>query len=101
MIHDCGSFTAEYHCTQKPVLYLDKGGESLNYLNRFGEIAHDASYHGKSEEDIEAFIKGLIKGTLTQSSKAKDFYNEYLGFEHEQAPSHLIEQELMSLLTKG
>ena len=37
MIHDCGSFTIEYHYTLKPVMYLVKGEEhtKMMILNTF------------------------------------------------------------------
>lgn len=37
MIHDCGSFTIEYHYTLKPVMYLVKGEEHTKMMNAFAK----------------------------------------------------------------
>ena len=52
LIHDCGSFIAEYlHCG-KPVLYLLKD-KSYKEYNEFGIMVLSQHYHGYFEEDIE------------------------------------------------
>ena len=48
MIHDCGSFTTEYLFTQKPVMYLEREGESAPSFNDFGRISFAQHYIGHS-----------------------------------------------------
>lgn len=62
MIHDCGSFLAEYLYVNKPVLYLVANSNIKEYFNSFGLKAFEACYHAYKEEDIDNFIKSLIEG---------------------------------------
>jgi hypothetical protein len=60
LIHDCGSFTAEYLFTEKPACYLlnESGGhEEFTFL---GENCLDQHYLARSEGEILAFIDGVI-----------------------------------------
>ncbi|MBQ0330489.1 CDP-glycerol glycerophosphotransferase family protein, partial [Providencia rettgeri] len=53
MIHDSGSFLAEYHYVRKPVFYICD--ESVkNYLNPFGIKALSSCFQGKNCADIES-----------------------------------------------
>jgi len=56
MIHDCGSFLAEYLYLKKPVLYLVATANIKNYLNPFGVKAFDACEHAYTKEEIINFI---------------------------------------------
>lgn len=59
MIHDSGSFLAEYHYVKKPVFYIsDKKTE--NYLNPFGIAALNCCLVGENEESIREFIKKML-----------------------------------------
>lgn len=78
MIHDCGSFSVEYHYTQKPVMFLMKT-DHLKYESDFGRLAFDLHYKGSSEKDIELFIKNVVlEGRDIMLSKRKCFFKEYL-----------------------
>ena len=61
MIHDCGSFSVEYHFTGKPVLFtardLKAAVANQNELGRGGILAH---YQGSSEADIINFIEDVV-----------------------------------------
>ena len=78
MIHDCGTFTVEYHYTRKPVLYLLNGDDHYKDLNEFGRMAFDLHYKGRCEEDIEAFINNVIEGKDDMKEVREKFYNDYL-----------------------
>lgn len=78
MIHDCGSFTVEYHYTKKPVMYLTKDEHHAEGLNDFGKMAFDLHYKGRCEEDIEAFINDVIEGRDEMKVAREKFYNDYL-----------------------
>lgn len=62
MIHDCSSFIAEYMSMNKPVLFLDKDPQMLEYLNESYREAQHVHYHAKTAEEVEDFIKMVIAG---------------------------------------
>ncbi len=72
LIHDSGSFIAEYHYVKKPVLYI-YNSETKKHLNPFGVKAMESSYLGSEIEDVDRFLKYLIDGCLEVSD---DFYEE-------------------------
>ena len=78
MIHDCGSFTVEYHYTKKPVMYLTKDEHHADGLNEFGRMAFDLHYKGRCEEDIEDFIINIIEGKDEMKEARVQFYDKYL-----------------------
>jgi CDP-glycerol glycerophosphotransferase (TagB/SpsB family) len=63
MIHDSGSFLAEYVFLRKPVLYLVNEKTKSN-LNTFGQDALSCCTHGTSMNDINSFIKNLINSGI-------------------------------------
>ena len=76
LIHDCGSFIAEYlHCG-KPVLYLLKD-KSYKEYNEFGIMVLSQHYHGYFEEDIEKFIKEVVidGNDIMETSRTQFYYN--------------------------
>lgn len=62
MIHDCSTFTIEYHSTQKPVLYLFDGCEPqcMENLTSCTKQALDLHYKAYNKEQIEEFILNVI-----------------------------------------
>ena len=78
MIHDCSSFTIEYHYTKNPVMYLlrQQGREST--YNEFGQRAFDLHYKGHTKEEIEQFIENVINGIDPLKEEREKFYNECL-----------------------
>ena len=78
MIHDCASFTIEYHYTKKPVMYLIKDEHHADDLNEFGKMAFDLHYKGRCVEDVENFIKDVIAGRDEKEKDREIFYQDYL-----------------------
>ena len=78
MIHDCGSFTVEYHYTTNPVLYIEKEKSHADNMNEFGLLAYNLHYKAHSKEDIENFILNVINGIDPLKNKRVDFFNKYL-----------------------
>ena len=78
LIHDCGSFTAEYMCMKKPVMYL------ANYItesdfNDVGTKLFNAHYKGMSTDDIENFISDVvIKGEDSMATVRHSVYQNVL-----------------------
>lgn len=63
MIHNCGSFSAEYLYARKPVAYLTQNEENVrHYLNEFGNKCIDCHYLLQSEDAIDDFVKNVVLG---------------------------------------
>ncbi|MCM1312360.1 MAG: CDP-glycerol glycerophosphotransferase family protein [Bacteroides sp.] len=80
MIHDCGSFTIEYHYTQNPVMYLvgDDPRKHEANLNDFAKQAFRLHYWAKNRREIEDFICNVIAEIDTKKEERVKFYNESL-----------------------
>lgn len=78
MIHDCCSFTIEYHYTHKPVLYLIRKDGAESDRNAFGQKAFDLHYKGQTKEDIEQFIQNVIDGVDPMKDEREKFFEDYL-----------------------
>ncbi|MDB9817226.1 CDP-glycerol glycerophosphotransferase family protein [Amylibacter sp.] len=62
MIHDSGSFLAEYIYVNKPVMYLWSSNQLPDFFNRFGSDALDACQRGNNATNIHEFISSVIEG---------------------------------------
>lgn len=78
MIHDCASFTVEYHMTKKPVMYLISERHQKDKLNELGNNAYNVHYKGRTKSDIENFIKMIIRGEDPLSKERLHFYDSWL-----------------------
>ena len=79
LIHDCGSFTIEYHYTLKPVMYLVKGEEHTKMMNTFSKKAYELHYKGKNMQDIRRFIKDVVlENSDYLLERRKKFFESYL-----------------------
>lgn len=92
LIHDSGSFTIEYLCTNKPVAYTIN---SENYTNRFNDIgkkAIDLHHIIKDKFDLEKFIIEVIEEKDNMNKLRENFRNNVLladGKSGERIVSHL------------
>ena len=80
MIHDSGSFIAEYQFVNKPMIYLTRAGEKFNEL---GQAVLNASYlvDGKNFDTIaETMQKVFIEGKDDKAPLRKDVYMKYLNY---------------------
>lgn len=80
MIHDCGSFTVEYHYSQNPVLFTTESVDEIRQqLNELGRAALDAHYIGQNVEDIRHFLNDVVlNGNDPLKSIRGNFFNKYL-----------------------
>lgn len=80
MIHDCGSFTAEYLYTRKPVLFASDNIPGAYYsLDHFGEKCMDLHYKGEGEKDIISFLDNVVLGGEDSLLEARQsFFQEVL-----------------------
>lgn len=78
LIHDSGSFTAEYLCTRKPCMFLATYMNADN-MNDMGKGAFECHYKGLNKDDIEFFINEVVlKGNDTMGEFRRRFYEENL-----------------------
>lgn len=95
MIHDCGSFTTEYLYVRKPVLYLCGEEDMTGKFNEFGISSFNCHYHGKTEEDIERFLKVVVLEGNDPMKPVRDcFFEDYL----EPKDGLLPSQKIMKVL---
>lgn len=76
MIHDCASFTIEYHYTHNPVLYLVRDEKHTDNLNDFAKRAFELHYKAKCQQEIEQFIVDVIAGNDSLKKEREKFYQE-------------------------
>lgn len=93
MIHDSGSFLAEYLFVKKPVLYLVATASYQNYYNDFGKEALAACRLATDEESILGFVESLIADALNVKVEHEQFLERY-GFERANSPSMKILHEI-------
>lgn len=80
MVHDCGSFTAEYFYTQNPVMFYTEDRPGVEkQLNELGLAALDAHYMGGSVAQLEQFLeKVVLGGEDPMKEKREEVYRRYL-----------------------
>lgn len=98
MIHDSGSFLAEYQYLNKPVMYICNN-LTIEFLNPFGIKALESCYIAKNKADIEKFINKLLDESLKVD---RSFFKEYIEpfFVHE-LPSDRIISKIKSYITSN
>lgn len=78
MIHDCSSFTIEYHYTKNPVLYLIKDDHHADNLSVLSRTAFNLHYKAKTRLEIEQFIQNVVGGIDPLKQERETFLNESL-----------------------
>ena len=80
LIHDCGSFSAEYQYVNKPMIYLTRPEQNHNKL---GEEILKASYlvDGRDFKGIAMLLQRLfIEGKDDKAAKRKQVFDKYLNY---------------------
>ncbi len=78
MIHDCGSFTAEYLYTGNPVMFLINDEHHGDNLCRYFKEAFELHEMGRTKEDIEMFVKNVINGKDPRKKERDEFVKREL-----------------------
>lgn len=80
MIHDSGSFTAEYLYVNKPVAFVTSDLEGLLAShNDFGKAALGQHYIVKDQDDVMKFVEDVVLGgNDPKASERTKFFNEVL-----------------------
>jgi len=100
MIHDCGSFMAEYLYTDHPVCFMlkDKSRNQKNY-NTFALECIDHHYYAFNEQDIIHFIDDVvINGNDTMKQKRLDFANEKIKINYAHVTQKIMENIKQGIL---
>jgi hypothetical protein len=103
MIHDSGSFLAEFLATGKPVMYLKKKAHSQPRLNEFGLLCLEHHYIGESEDAINSFVQEtILLGVDPEKNRRMQFITSYSYRHSEISASQIItdvlEQETLPQL---
>lgn len=99
MIHDSGSFLAEYLYLEKPVMYLLSTENNQKYYSEFGLKALSSCEIGKSLNDIERFLGKMVLGNKDLKPSHNDFLRqEVFPFFETNKPSERIVEEIKSEL---
>lgn len=80
LIHDCGSFTAEYLYTRRPCLFLTRDEKSVRSgLCSFGNRCMDNHYIASTPEEVLQFIEDvLLAGNDKKAEERQRFFDEFL-----------------------
>lgn len=102
IIHDCGSFIAEYLYTDNPCCYMlkDKTTNDDN-LAMFGKECIKHYYHAFSESDIIDFIESVVlKGKDTKKEERIKFAKENIRINYPNVSQKIIENLKENLFDK-
>lgn len=92
LIHDCGSFMAEYLFTEHPACYLLKDSKTNKYnYNKFAESCINQHYKAYNTEQIIDFIENIIiKGDDYKKEKRITFFNKNLKYEYPNTSQKIV-----------
>ena len=100
LIHDCGSFTVEYHYTLNPVMYIVKDDHHADNQTSFAKRAFELHYKAYTKQDIEYFIQNIVAGQDEKKAERIKFYQEELLPPHgKSACENIIDTILQALST--
>jgi hypothetical protein len=79
LIHDSGSFMAEYLITGKPSLYMIRNESVMDYWTVFGEETLAVHYQSRNQQQVIDFIENVVlKGNDTLKEERDAFVNNTL-----------------------
>ena len=104
MIHDSGSFLAEYLYLDKPVMFLQSVENIADFLNDFGLEAYRACEHARRFEEVESFVRALADGSgrarreadFARHPEREAFYERNIAPHFLEAPSRKIARHIKS-----
>ena len=98
MIHDSGSFLAEYLYVNKPVMFLWSSSHVTRYFNEFGLDALHASERGNDESGIDRFLSDIMEGVDRAAARRSQFLSRHPAIVEGKPPSQRILDELKASL---
>jgi hypothetical protein len=75
LIHDSGSFMAEYLITGKPVLYMIRNESIMDYWSAFGEQTLTVHYQSRNQKQVIDFIENVV---LKENDPLKEERNSFV-----------------------
>lgn len=79
LIHDSGSFVAEYLATKKPAMFLINNEDVKKEFNSIGQEAIECHYQARNKEQIDNFIQNVvIDGGDSMENERLEFFDKYL-----------------------
>lgn len=75
LIHDCGTFIAEYLITGKPSLFMVRDESVMDYWNTFGEKAIAVHYQSRNKKQVIDFIENVV---LKENDPLKEERNAFV-----------------------
>ena len=75
LIHDSGSFMAEYLITGKPLLYMIRNESVIDYLNVFGKKTLGVHYQSRNQKQVIDFIENVV---LQENDSMKEERNAFV-----------------------
>lgn len=93
IIHDCGSFMAEYLYTGKPACYLLKDVDhNKNNYNKFAQMCIEQHYAAYNEDDIYSFIDNVVLNKRDDMKENREkFYEENLKYDYPNVTSKILD----------
>lgn len=103
MIHDCGSFLAEYLYTKHPQCYTLKNDEwTKQEFLPFGQKMLDHVYRAYNEQQITEFIEEIvINGNDYMSEKRNEFADREIRINYPNATIYIYNYLIKTLKLKG
>ena len=101
MIHDSGSFIAEYLYVDKPVMFLWNSPTISEFFNEYGKQALIANERGDDIDDIEKFLEDLLENRDPGRQNRANFLRLFPIDKSGSSPSENIMNDLKSHLKKG
>jgi CDP-glycerol glycerophosphotransferase (TagB/SpsB family) len=100
IIHDSGSFLAEYLYVDKPAMYMVADENLTQKFSPFGKLAFEVCSHGSSIEDIRLFIeKDVLQELDEMKCKRSEFIHRQL-IKDGSIPSDNIFSHLLQVLKR-
>lgn len=75
LIHDCGSFMAEYLITGKPSLFMIRNESVMEQWSTFGNQAIEVHYHSRNKQQLVDFIENVV---LKEQDEMKGRRNDFV-----------------------
>ncbi|MCR8701968.1 hypothetical protein [Campylobacter sp. RM12176] len=101
MIHDCGSFTAEYLFVNKPCCYMLKNSDDINKMFLpMGQKCLDNYYKAFNKDDILNFIDNVVIKGIDPMKSQRDKFLQELRLNYPNAGKRIVEyikQEIVSV----
>lgn len=104
LIHDCGSFLAEYFYTGRRQCYMAESEAALrSQYNDFGNRVLDHVSLASSEDEIVAFVRDVVAsdGPLVLDAAAADFARREICLNHPHAAARVVAEVMAAIERNG